>query len=257
MENQCNTNALVLFGPPSHSQSVIAQFLTSQFTNTQTINARFHKKFWHYPSCWQRCTEQTDLVIVENLRTGDLMQFYNEVTQGVRVNQQGQSAFNIYPAFLFVCPTDHQVPELDHSFARRFNYIDLHKPHILEDVLKKAIKILQRPHIAHIQDIGIIQLNYFLSLFYKDSPALNILHDLNLFTKAFTESWPGTERYVTPKYFRKKLKRFCERFNYRFNPHTNSKRHRGTYHEWFVIGDNNFKPAALDTTLSRRITCTP
>jgi hypothetical protein len=78
-----------------------------------------------HPFFYQRCKEDTELVIIEELKNaGNLMRFAAAAMDGVCVEHRGKDPFYINPRIVVVCKPDVKLPMESVAFQRRFNVVD-------------------------------------------------------------------------------------------------------------------------------------
>jgi hypothetical protein len=119
---------IIITGPQASGKTTKAREIASQFPkeNVVWLFAR-DKRHYSSPFAFSDCTENTQLIIVEEImKARDVEFFFNCISEGVWVNKRGKNPFIINPQIVLVCQSEiikNQLPE-GASFTHRFDVVE-------------------------------------------------------------------------------------------------------------------------------------
>lgn len=119
---------IIIVGPPYSGKTTKASEIASQFQEHQVTridgNSKNGHKGWYY---YSQCSEDTKLVIVEEVDSENIEFYFAAVTSGIIVNKKLKPSFSISPKILLECKgsvTIEQIKLLGDRINRRFEVIE-------------------------------------------------------------------------------------------------------------------------------------
>lgn len=115
--------ARLFIGPPGSGKTKKVKEILADMDKQDYVFISARGKDLTRPFAFSMCEKTTRLVVLDDVhlnRASSFGVFWHFITAGIKVNKQCQSAFIIYPEFLFTStdfPKDMGQPSFDHRFS--------------------------------------------------------------------------------------------------------------------------------------------
>lgn len=121
-------NATIITGSKGSGKSNVAKFIANHFYATEVVwyHAMDFGDCGNIQFVFAKCTENTKLIIIEEIDTRTDFNFFMDCIDGIIVHRKLKSPFNINPKILLVCDSNLLTKFLpkDKSFKRCFDVFE-------------------------------------------------------------------------------------------------------------------------------------
>jgi len=117
---------LLIIGPPKSGKTKRANEIAAEYSKNEVCYFSMFRKRTVSDFFFDGCTEQTKLIIIDEIKSIKHLYNFFDATEGITVNTLGKPTINIHPRIICISEfiKESDIP-VDASFVRRFEVINL------------------------------------------------------------------------------------------------------------------------------------
>ncbi len=117
---------LLIIGPPASGKTKLANKIAAEYQENEVYYFNMHRKKNVPIFFFDNCTENTKLIIVDNIKSFTQLGLFYNLSERLEVDRPGQSTFTINPRIICISTFITEADIIfDATFNHRFEVIDL------------------------------------------------------------------------------------------------------------------------------------